>query len=40
MKKLLPGRLAHTFAILLTFLMTLTVFAAPLAWQGVRLLTD
>ena len=40
MKKLLPGRLAHTLAILLTFLMTLTVFAAPLAWQGVRLLTD
>ena len=40
MKKLLPGRLAHTLAILLTFLMTLTLFAAPLLWQGVRLLTD
>ena len=40
MKKLLPGHLAHTLAILLTFLMTLTVFAAPLLWQGVRLLTD
>lgn len=40
MKKLLPGRLAHTLAILLTLLMTLTVFAAPLLWQGVRLLTD
>lgn len=40
MKKLLPGRLAHTLAILLTFLMTLTVFCAPLLWQGVRLLTD
>ena len=40
MKKLLPGHLAHTLAILLTFLMTLTLFAAPLLWQGVRLLTD
>ena len=40
MKKLLPGKLAHTLAILLTLLMTLTVFAAPLAWQAVRLLTD
>ena len=40
MKKLLPGHLAHTLAILLTFLMTLTVFCAPLLWQGVRLLTD
>ena len=40
MKKLLPGRLAHTLAILLTLLMTLTVFCAPLLWQGVRLLTD
>ncbi|MGN0745083.1 MAG: hypothetical protein ACI4ML_00260 [Aristaeellaceae bacterium] len=40
MKKLLPGKLAHTLAILLTLLMTLTLFAAPLAWQGVRLLTD
>ena len=40
MKKLLPGRLAHTLAILLTFLMTLTVFCTPLLWQSVRLLTD
>ena len=40
MKKLLPGRLAHTIAILLTFLMTLTVFLTALSWQGVRLLTD
>lgn len=40
MKKLLPGKLAHTLAILLTLVMTLTIFAAPLAWQAVRLLTD
>ncbi|MGN1021204.1 MAG: hypothetical protein ACI4O7_12625 [Aristaeellaceae bacterium] len=40
MKKLLPGRLAHTFAIVLTFLMTLTIFLTALSWQGVRLLTD
>ncbi|MGN0778819.1 MAG: hypothetical protein ACI4MJ_06700 [Aristaeellaceae bacterium] len=40
MKRLFPGRLAHTMAVLMTLLLTLTLFAAPLVWQAVRLMTD
>ncbi len=40
MKKRMPGKFAHILTVLLTLLMTLTLFLSALSWQGIRLLTN
>lgn len=40
MKKHMPGKFAHTLAVIFSLLLTLMVFLTGLSWQGVRVLTD